>query len=93
MALNKSKIAALLTNTADLSLKRKAGVIFERLAPQPEDRILEVGSGDGYYPAILNQTRQYKYVGLELDRNAIDSAERNLQSLKLTYQRPFYLTE
>lgn len=84
--LNK-KIDDLLVNTADLSLKRKAKLIFSEINPQPTDKILEVGCGDGYYPAILYQIEKTHFVGIEVDYRVLDTAERNFKKLGIPYKR------
>lgn len=87
MTYSREKLERLLDNTADLSLKRKARRIIEEIDPKPGDKILEVGSGDGYYPAILSRLGKFFVVGLELDTRVIDTAERNYKLLGLPYKR------
>ncbi len=87
MAFNKKKLQKLLENTADLSLKRKAGRIIEEINPQSKDKILEVGSGDAYYPSILARLGKFYIVGIELDNRVIDTAERNFKALGISYKR------
>src|SRR3989344_8176951 len=87
MAYNKKRLEELLGNTADLSLKRKARRIIEEVNPKPSDKILEVGSGDAYYPALFARLGKFYVVGLELDTRVINTAERNFKKLSLPYKR------
>ena len=47
------RLANLLSNTGDMALKRRAGKIISSLDPKENDKILEVGCGDGYYLHLL----------------------------------------
>lgn len=85
--MNKNKLDIILENTVDLSLKRKARKIIKSLDLSSNHKILEVGSGDGYYPSIISRLGKYYFVGLEIDRKAIDSAEKNFRSANLSYER------
>lgn len=85
--MNKNRLKKLLENTIDLSLRRKARKIIEELDPKPSHKILEVGSGDGYYPLILARLGEYFMVGVEIDTRAIDSAEKNFMEAGLPYKR------
>lgn len=87
MTFDKERLEELLKNTADFSLKRKARRIIEELDPQEEDKILEVGSGDAYYPAILARLGDFYVVGLDIDRRVIGTAEQNFKMLKIPYKR------
>ncbi len=87
MAFSKKKLERLLKNTADLSLKRKARRIIEEIDPMDRDKILEVGSGDGYYPSILARLGNYYIVGLEINTRVIDTAQRNFKMLGIEYKR------
>ncbi len=87
MTFNKKRLENLLANTADLSLKRKARKIIITLNPGSLDKILEVGTGDAYYPSILARLGNYYLVGLEIDKRVLDTAERNLKMLKIPYKR------
>ena len=87
MGFNKIKLRRLLENTADLSLKRKARRIIEEINPKSKDKILEVGSGDGYYPSLLARLGKFYIVGLEIDSRVLDTAERNFKMLGISYER------
>ncbi len=41
-----------------------------------DDNILEIGSGIGGFYSFLNKSNKKKYLGLELDKNAVDFANR-----------------
>lgn len=81
------KINKLLQNTADLSLKRKARRILSELAPKKNEKILDVGCGDGYYVLLVSQLEKIFGVGLEYDQKNLLAAERNFNNLKIKYQR------
>lgn len=83
----KNTLYKLLQNTADLSLKRKARKIMLELNPKENEKILEVGCGDGYYISLLAQLGKFYAVGLEYDPINLLAAEKNLNNLKIKYQR------
>lgn len=83
----KHNLNKLLENTADLSLKRKARKIMLELDPKLEDKILDLGCGDGYYILLASQLGNFYSVGLEYDTANLAAAERNFNSLKIKYQR------
>lgn len=85
--LYKNTLDILLQNTADLSLKRKARKIMLDLNPKENEKILEVGCGDGYYISLLAQLGKFFTVGLEYDPINLLAAERNFKNLKIKYQR------
>lgn len=76
----KKKVEKLLTNTGDMALKRRAGLIIGELSPQNGDNILDVGCGDGYYLHLLSKLGiKLKLTGTDFDPNALASAKRNLK--------------
>lgn len=81
------KLNKLLQNTADLSLKRKARRILLELAPKKNEKILDVGCGDGYYVLLASQLEEIFGVGLEYEPKNLTAAERNFKNLKIKYQR------
>lgn len=81
------KLNKLLQSTADLSLKRKARRILLELAPKKNEKILDVGCGDGYYILLASQLEKIFGVGLEYEPKNLLAAERNFSNLKIKYQR------
>lgn len=81
------KLNKLLQNTADLSLKRKARKILLELAPKKNEKILDVGCGDGYYILLASQLEKIFGVGLEYEPKNLLAAERNFNNLKIKYRR------
>ncbi len=76
----KTKLNLLLQNTADIALRRRARKIIEEINPKPNDKILEIGCGDGYYLNILFLLEnKAKYSGVDIDKNSLSSAKRNLK--------------
>lgn len=78
----------LLKNTGDMALKRRAKLILDELNPQKDNRILDVGCGDGFYLHLLsNLGIKLKLIGTDFDERALESARRNLsgRSIKLVW--------
>ncbi|KKQ25792.1 MAG: Methyltransferase type 11 [Candidatus Woesebacteria bacterium GW2011_GWA1_37_8] len=74
-----NKLNLLLTNTADMALKRRAKVIVEMLNIQPGDKILDVGCGDGYYLHLMsNLGIQINLYGCDFDKASLVSAKNYL---------------
>lgn len=83
-----SKLDSLLENTGDMALKRRAREIILALDPQPGDKILEVGCGDGYYLHLLQNLgiKNLTLSGVDIDAAALESARKNLRSKKISLQ-------
>lgn len=81
------KLNKLLQNTADLSLKRKARRILLELDPRKNEKILDVGCGDGYYILLASQLEKIFGVGLEYDPKGLEAAESNFNNLKIKCAR------
>lgn len=78
------RLEKLLANTGDMALKRRARRIIEELNPQDGDKILDVGCGDGFYLYLLsNLGPKLDLVGVDNDKGALRSAERNLEGKKI----------
>lgn len=75
------KLEKLLRNTGDMALKRRAKRIIEEIDPQPGDKILEVGCGDGFYLHLISNLKipKLNLTGEDVDQNALNSAKRNLK--------------
>lgn len=79
------KLEELLKNTGDMALKRRARSIILHIDPQPGDRILDVGCGDGYYLHLLSHLgiKNLTLTGTDYDKNGLISAKRNLNNPKI----------
>lgn len=78
------KINDLLKNTADIALRRRAKWIIKKLNPQDGDQILDLGCGDGFYLYLLfNLDLDMRLFGLDYDKNALNSAKKNLNINKI----------
>lgn len=74
----------LLENTGDIALRRRAKFIIAGIDPKKNDKILDVGCGDGYYLHLLCSLRKDIHLtGLDIDSRAILSARRNLRTKKI----------
>lgn len=75
-----SKLDALLVNTGDMALKRRAKKIISELDPQKNEKILDVGCGDGYYLYLLdNLGLQLRLTGTDFDAAGLKNARKNLR--------------
>lgn len=92
--LDRSRLRLLLANEADMAFKRRAQAIFEFLEIGPGHRVLDLGSGRGFY---LNFMRELypaaNVVGLELDRPLLRTALRRVPGSRVVnasaYALPF----
>ena len=64
----------LLQDEADIAFRRRAATIVEYLDPGPEDRILDAGSGLGFYLVLLSRVSRSRLTGLEWDRARLKAA-------------------
>lgn len=70
----------LLTNVADIALRRRAKKIVEGLNMQKDDVVLDAGCGDGYYLHLLHSMNPRAiFVGSDFDLKALKSAEQNFK--------------
>ncbi len=83
----KNILTDLLANTGDMALKRRARRIIEKIDPKPKDKILDVGCGDGFYLHLLFnlKVKNLKLVGVDIDKNALKSARKNLRGKKVKF--------
>ncbi len=79
------RLDALLANTGDMALKRRARRIIEEINPQPGDKILDIGCGDGFYLHLLSNlgVKDLDLTGVDVDENALKSARVNLKGKKV----------
>ena len=59
------------------------GMMTAALDPQPEDRILEVGTGSGYQAAVLSKLCRRVYT-IDRFRTLVSAAESRFKTLRLT---------
>jgi 2-polyprenyl-6-hydroxyphenyl methylase/3-demethylubiquinone-9 3-methyltransferase len=73
------RLDSLLVNTGDMALKRRAKKIISELNPQKNEKILDVGCGDGYYLYLLdNLGLQLRLTGTDFDAAGLKNARKNL---------------
>lgn len=74
----------LLNKTADIALRRRAKWIIKNLNPKNGQRILDLGCGDGFYLYLLsNLDLNLTLVGVDSDKNALNSAKKRLDQKKV----------
>jgi ubiquinone/menaquinone biosynthesis C-methylase UbiE len=74
-------IAHMTRNEADMAFKRRVQTIFEWVAPQDDDLILDCACGRGFYLNMIRYVSQCRLVGLELEWPIIVKARRNIGHL------------
>lgn len=73
------RLKELTENTGDMALKRRARNIILGLGLQNNDRILDVGCGDGYYLHLLSDLGlKLKLSGTDYDENGLNRARKNI---------------
>ncbi|MFA4826910.1 MAG: methyltransferase domain-containing protein [Candidatus Shapirobacteria bacterium] len=78
------KIKQLLEKEIDPAYKRRAGLIFENLELNGDEKILEIGCGRGFY--VNNLAKFYseaKIWGIDLNENYLKIADKKNNNLKL----------
>ena len=78
----RNKLNSLLENVGDMALKRRARKIIEELEIQDGDTILDAGCGDGFYLHLLSELGKFHLTGIDFDKNALNSAKKNLAKIK-----------
>lgn len=81
------KLYKLLDSTLDMALKRRAKLIIENIDPQPKDKILDVGCGDGYYLHLISSlgVKNLNLTGIDYDEKALKTARKNLKNKKIKF--------
>lgn len=78
------KLAKLLQNVGDMSLKRRAQSIIDGLEIQDGDNVIDIGCGDGYYLyLLLNLPVKLSLTGYDNDKIVLENAKKNLRSKKI----------
>lgn len=79
--LNEQTIAHMTRNEADMAFKRRVRTIFEWLDPQPDDVILDMPCGRGFYLNMFRYVSDCALVGAELDWDVLQKAQANVGHL------------
>lgn len=71
----------LLENTGDMALKRRARRIVEELNPRPQEKIIDIGCGDGYYLHLLSNLgiSSLYLTGVDYDIKGLEKTKQNLK--------------
>lgn len=88
------RLQRMLANEADMSFKRRAEAVYDFLRIGPDDRVLDMGCGRGFY---LKFTRELypaaDVIGVELDRPLLTTARRQVPAARVVngnvYALPF----
>ncbi len=83
--ISQTKLDALLANAGDLCLKRRAKLMIEALDPQANDRILDVGCGDGFYLFLLSRLGRFNLVGIDNNPDSIVAAKRLVSDKRVRF--------
>jgi len=76
-----SNLNELLSTVGDMALKRRARRIIEELELKNDEKILEVGCGNGYYLNLLNKLGfSLTLVGIDNDKLALKDAKKIIGS-------------
>lgn len=74
----------LLGNVGDMSLKRRASKILEGLDLKVEDKVLDVGCGDGFFLYLISALPiKLTLVGFDNDKRILTIARKNLANRRL----------
>jgi SAM-dependent methyltransferase len=68
-------------NEADMAFKRRVRTIFEWIAPQDDDLILDIPCGRGFYLNMFRYVSGCRLVGADIDLEIIEKARRNVGHL------------
>ena len=74
-------IARMVRNEADMAYRRRIQTIFEWLDPQAGDRILDGGTGRGFYLKFIRTVCAASLAGVELEYPILTIAQRALDGL------------
>lgn len=79
--IDKQLIAHMTRNEADMAFKKRVETIFEWLNPQPDDLILDMPCGRGFYLNMLRYASESRVVGAELDWPVLLKAQQHVGHL------------
>jgi SAM-dependent methyltransferase len=74
-------LARMTRNEADMAFKRRVRTIFEWIAPQDGDLILDIPCGRGFYLNMFRYVSGCTLIGAEIDDAIIRKAQRNVGHL------------
>ncbi len=71
--------------TGDMALKRRARRIVEELSPQPGEKIIDIGCGDGYYLHLLSNLgiSSLQLTGVDYDVKGLEKTKKNLKGKEI----------
>jgi SAM-dependent methyltransferase len=78
---DEATLARMTRNEADMAFKRRVRTIFEWVAPQSGDIILDIPCGRGFYLNMFRYVSDCHLVGAELDWGVMQKAQRNVGHL------------
>ena len=78
---NPQTIEFMTRNEADMAFKKRVQTIFEWIDPQPDDLILDMPCGRGFYLNMLHYATDAHMVGADLDWDVLNKAQRNVGHL------------
>jgi SAM-dependent methyltransferase len=78
---DEATLARMTRNEADMAFKRRVRTIFEWVAPQSGDVILDIPCGRGFYLNMFRYVSDCHLVGAELDWGVMQKAQRNVGHL------------
>lgn len=74
-------IAHMTRNEADMAFKKRVQTVFEWVNPQPQDVILDVPCGRGFYLNMLRYVSDAHIVGADLEWDVLLKAQRHIANL------------
>lgn len=91
---DRARLREMLANEADMSFKRRSEAVFEFLQIGPGHRVLDLGSGRGFYLSFMRELYpEADVVGLELDRPLLQTARKRVPGVRVVnasaYALPF----
>ncbi len=78
---DESTLELMTRNEADMAFKRRVRTIFEWIAPNGDDVILDMPCGRGFYVNMLRFATEATVVGAELDWDVLQKAQHNVGHL------------
>lgn len=82
---DEKKVSFLLANTGDMCLKRRARLLIQELNPEKNDKILDLGCGDGFFLYLLSQLGNFDLTGIDSDAKAIVNAKKQVGKRTVAY--------
>ncbi len=79
------QLDALLKNTGDMCLKRRARLLLSELNPKKTDTILDVGCGDGFYLYLISKLGNYDLVGIDDNASSVEAAKEQVGKKSAKY--------